>query len=355
MKGRFAWPLLVLLLPGLPQAAELSTNPLGVWSGTLGGAAVKACFNQPGAGANYYYTKYREPISLTSKDGRWQEQQGTWTLDSAASDGQHLHGMWASRDGSRTLPIALTLVDGAGDPKACMRDSFALPLEQAPLLKQGKRQSYNGHAYRTLDVAGQQTLELLDEGKAVVSINRQLRALLDESPGKVAEYREAYRRMLGGDVRAGGDELLTEPAFWSPSWVTIHFYRWAAGTGKSGISYGNLTWSLATGQRVDLWRWFGGRDAHADDPYYAGHAAMPAALRGLAFKDAAASPENDECAPNEGPQAEYLISLRSDGMDFMQDARGDGCDLSFSFSFDELLPVMTNEGRAAVAAMARQP
>jgi hypothetical protein len=77
---------------------------------------------------------------------------------------------------------------------------------------------------------------------------------------------------------------------------------------------------------------------------------MPAALRKLAFKDAGmnVADTDTECEANRVPTAEYLISLRDDGMDFVQDARGDGCDLSFSLSFDQLLPVMTSEGRAAL-------
>lgn len=352
MKIWLAW-LLIAVSP-LSAGTEVPQPPIGVWEGTLGGAAVKACFNEQGNGAHYYYVKYLEPMSLAPQDGHWREQQGLWALDAVAADRQHLDGIWTSPDGAKTLPITLSLVDGADDPAACARDSFVRPLEKAPLLKPGKRQSFNQHAYRTLDFAGQKTLQLLDEGKAIASINRQLRAQLDESPVKVAEYREVYRRVLSGDLQAGMDELLVEPAYWSSSWITVHFYRWAAGTGKSGIGYGNVTWSLVTGERVDLWRWFGGRDAHADDPYYAGHAAMPAALRKLVFKVAGVSADADgACGPSQGPHAEYLISLRGDGMDFVQDARGDGCDLSFSLSFEALLPAMTGEGRKAVASMRR--
>lgn len=347
MKLRFAG-LLLAALPAMAAAGGVALNPIGVWAGTLGELAVKACFNKRDAGADYYYMRYLEPIGLAQYGEHWREEEGSWSLD--VVDNDHLRGTWTSRDGAKTLPIALTLVDGRDDPAACARDSFMLPLEQAPVVRPGKRRNFNQHAYRVLSGAGQQTLELLDAGSGAASINRQLRVLLDESPSTVAAYRAADRRAFAGNPMAGPDEVNATPAYWSSSWITVNFYRWAAGMGKSGISYGQLTWNLATGKRVDLWRWFGGADAHADDPFYTGHAAMPAALRKLVFKDAGmdTAGADTECEANRAPAAEYLISLRDDGMDFTQDARGDGCDLSFSLSFDKLLPVMTGEGRAAV-------
>lgn len=347
MKIRFACPLLAAL-PIMAAADGVALNPIGIWAGTLGELPVKACFNKRGAGADYYYMKYLQPIELTQQGARWREPDGSWSLE--VVDDDHLRGTWTSHDGAKTLPIALTLVDGRDDPAACARESFMLPLEQAPRVTPGKRQKFNQHVYRTLTGVGQQTLELLDAGHGIASINQQLRALVDESPATVAAYRAADRRVFGGNPMGGPDELNATPAYWSSNWITVNFYRWAAGMGKSGISYGQLTWNLATGKRVDLWRWFGGADAYADDPFHAGHAPMPAALRELVFKDAGmdAADADTECSTNRAPTAEYLISLRDDGMDFVQDARGDGCDLSFSLSFDQLRPVMTPEGRAAV-------
>lgn len=240
---------------------------------------------------------------------------------------------------SITLAAVLSV---CGLSAASTRDSYVSVPESVPTITVGKRAAYHEHAYRSLNLAGQQTLEILDRGPAIAEINRQLRSYLDQSSVVVS-----------GHARSGDNEQLTLPVYWTSQWLTIDFSRWVPGSGKTGISYGNRTWNLSTGKQVDLWSWFGSQSASHDNRFNDGRGPMPTALRDLAFEHVDTSPDFIEppCEGNYLPEAEYLLMLDDEGMTFEQPATGDGCELSFSLTYEQLLPVMTENGKAAVHQM----
>ncbi|MCX7293706.1 MAG: hypothetical protein NTY28_21845, partial [Janthinobacterium sp.] len=119
--------LVCLSLPALNLAMAADAPVQGVWQGNLGKANVVACFNQPSptqgadSSGSYYYTRYKTPIMLAKPNGKslWQEQDakgnttGTWRLD-APQDGK-VTGTWADPKSGKSLPLALTLLEAAGD------------------------------------------------------------------------------------------------------------------------------------------------------------------------------------------------------------------------------------------------
>jgi hypothetical protein len=346
-----------LLVCGFCTAAEVQSLQ-GVWKGSLGGNAIVACFNGFDHGASYYYVKSLSPIALSrhgESEGRWHEDKngGLWALGNVSDDGRQVTGTWTGGKSGQPLPIALQRIDGENDTAACGRDSYASALERVPTITAGERVTSHEHAYRTLSFVGQRTLEILDEGQAVHEINRQLLSYLDQSPAAVAEQRMRHRDLLAGHAYGGDDEQLVLPVYWSPQWLTITFSRWAPGTGKSGISYGNRTWNLSSGKQVDLWSWFGGQSTSRDNRFNDGRGPMPPALRDLVFERVDTSPDaiEPQCEGNYQPGAEYLLMMDDEGMTFEQPATGDGCELSFSMTYEQLLPVMTQDGKAAVRQM----
>jgi hypothetical protein len=341
------------MTPPLALAASVDPAALaGIWKGSIGRQPVVACFNRSdayGAEGSYYYLKHLVPISIgfEASQKTIKEADGVWDVD-LATGSSTLTGSWKKKDGTSATPIALTRV-GAADPKACGSDAFAAPLEapSASRVVTGPRSDFNGRGYRMLSGLNQATIQILVPGAAADTINRDLRAVIDDSAKAVAEYNERRRNNLATRGFVMDDENNVSPSFWSDHYLSINFYSWAAGMGASGISSYDLTWDLTTGKRVDLWGWFGvKRDQSTDNS-----STMPARLLAKFVKPGDVPPADDNCAANYTGEVPFRISLTATGMQFTQWPRGDGCDLDFAADFDALLPYMTPDGRAAVKAI----
>lgn len=341
------------MTPSMMMAAPVDPAALpGIWKGSIGQQPVVACFNRSDNRTNgsYYYLKHLVPISVgfDANNKTLEEADGIWDVDLTAGSGT-LVGSWKKKkDGTGATPIALTRV-GASDPTACGSDAFVAPLEASSVSRvvTGPRSDFNGHDYRTLSGLNQATIQILASGAAANAINRELRAFIDDSPAKVAEYNLRRRNDLASRGSVMDDENSASPSYWSDRYLSINFYSWAAGMGKSGISSYDVTWDLATGKRVDLWGWFGvTRDGAADNA-----ATMPARLLAKFVKPDEASQAEDNCAANYTGEVPFRISLTATGMEFAQWPTGDGCDIGFAADFNSLLPYMTPDGRAAVKAI----
>jgi hypothetical protein len=355
MRLGYVWTLAAALAMTPPLALAASVDPAalaGIWKGSIGRQPVVACFNRSdtyGAEGSYYYLKHLVPISIgfEASNKTIKEADGVWDVDLAAGSST-LTGSWKKKDGAGATPISLTRV-GAVDPKACGSDAFAAPLEapSAPRVVTGPRTDFNGHGYRTLSGLNQATIQILVPGAAADTINRDLRAVIDDTTKAVAEYNERRRNNLATRGFVMDDENNVSPSFWSDRYLSINFYSWAAGMGASGISSYDLTWDLTTGKRVDLWGWFGVKREQAMD----NSKTMPARLLAKFVKPGDVPPADDNCAANYTGEVPFRISLTATGMQFTQWPRGDGCDLDFAADFDALLPHMTSDGRAAVKAI----
>ena len=217
--------LICLTLPALNSAMAAEPPVQGVWQGTLGKASIVACFNQPSPtqgsdrSGNYYYTRYKTPIMLSMANGKsdWSESDakgdttGTWRL--GAPQGGKLTGTWTEPKSGKTLPLALTLLEAAGDREhpSCASDAYNLALEDFPNTKVSKSVTFEGKQYRNLQVGDTITVELMAPGDGIAKINAQLRAVLAKNKKDLEDFYATRREYLGRNGFTTEDEVYAEP------------------------------------------------------------------------------------------------------------------------------------------------
>jgi hypothetical protein len=333
----------------------LDSRLWGVWQGRRGSVGIWVCFDASLGAGRYVAQGEGEPTPLLPS-GPAEFRQGDrldaqWNMR-IASQGRLLGTV--TENGAPPLTLDLVSADAIGEPHACAAESMASAVETPVQLVAGPVLHTGDHRYRVLRFGWQKTLELLEPGASVAAVNQQLLGLLDRSPRALEGVYRVRRRQLTTDSPVGYDDVDVEPLSWGGHWLTVNFYRWAAGMGKSGISQGQVTWNLDTGAKVDLWSWFGGAQAYSDDPFAAGLGEMPPRLHALAFKGEDIPDASNECAGNYQAGALFQISLESGGMSFAQPPTGDGCDLTFTLSYAELLRVATPQGTQAIRRVLRE-
>lgn len=337
-------PLAVFALactPLLTCAADLA----GVWKGTLGKSAITACFN--GAGGehgSYYYQRILTPIQLTqaSANAPWVEEgnTGLWTL--GGLQGNTLAGTWSKTKGGTPLPITLQRVGTPGD--GCGSDAYNAALEAAPLPVKVEKKAFGEHRYQLKTQGARVTLQLEGEGPAVQKINRQLAALAVNDDDQ-ADFLRERREYLGRNGSAYTSEIVVEPTYWSSQWITVRFYRWAAGTGARGISWGLHSFNLQTGEGVDPWTWLGARQQWHDA--YSGEVTLPATFSHWLVKQTS----TDEGCPAITDYSRFDLSFNTQGLQLSTPANGDGCDNELAFTWEQLAPVLTPQGKAALPSL----
>ena len=345
-----------LSLPALHPAMAADAPVQGVWQGTLGKASIVACFNQPsptqGAdrSGSYYYTRYKTALMLARPNGKtlWQEQNaegdttGTWALQ--APQGGTLAGTWTEPKSGKTPPLALALLEAAGgrEHPSCASDAYNLALEDFPATRVSKAVAFEGKQYRNLQVGDTITVELMAPGAGIAKINAQLRAVLAKNRQDLADYYATRREYLGRNGMTVEDEVYADPTYWSPRWVTIKFYRWAAGYGANGISIKFRTWDVKTGQETDVWNWFGASASDGDDK-----AELPDRLRQSLFKNVTI---DAECKGTDyDGRGRFHLSLKPEGVSFWEDPNGSGCENDFLLPYSKVGPFLTVKGRAALS------
>jgi hypothetical protein len=337
-------------------AASAQDVPQGVWEGTLGGKPVVACFNAGLASGSYFYKQYKRPIQLTraGADAFWHEDKdtGLWSLD--APHGTTLTGTWRSPGGQgAALPIALTRVDSSQSDSACAADSYAGRLEAAPKLETGKKTEFApGRSFRKLRYAGQETVELFGPEPSTGAIDRELHADLDMSPDTLKAYFAKRREFLGQTGFPAEDENTADIDYWTSQFLSIRSYTWAAGTGRNGISWIHRNWDLRSGKQIDLWSWLGPR--RKDSGSYG--SPSPALMRFL-FRAGQLDPATaeDNCKANYEPGQTYELTLEDKGLRFSQPAYGTGCEIDVEVPYEDLGPVLSASGKAAVERILKNP
>lgn len=343
--------LLIALLPLLcmpcANAADAAPNLAGVWQGTLGNGGIVACFNGMLDNGSYYYTRYKTPIQLQKDDKtqRWNEagSTGSWALAPSATG---IEGTWTDPKTGKSQALTLTLLKETGTQAACASDAYNTPLEAMPPLQLGKVELFEGKKFRRLRIANYRSVELLDTSAQIASINRDLRAMLPTGIGDMSDYFEKRRIFLGETGRPEEDDTRSAPVFWSARWVTVHFYRWAAGFGSDAMSTDYYTWDLRSGAKVDPWAWFAGKNAAGGDV-----AAMPAALDKYFQKTAKL---NGDCKDGYPGQGYFHLSVGDQGMRFWEEARGSGCEQAFDLPYSKMTPFLTPAGKAALKTLLPQ-
>lgn len=335
-------PLAVLTLacaPLLASAADLA----GVWKGTLGKSSITACFNGAhGANGSYYYQRILTPIQLTQANASepWAEEGNTgfWQLDEPQGD--TLTGTWSKTLGGKSLALALKRADS----DSCASDTYNNPLEAVLPAVTVEKKTFGEHAYHVKTQGGQVTLKLEGDGPAIEKINRDLARLATSPEGQADFYRER-RNALDQSGSTSTSEITVEPVYWSSQWITVRFYRWTAGYGRGGISWGLHSWNLQTGDSVDPWTWLGGREEW-DSPY-SGQIKLPSAFSRWLAKQTT----TDEGCPAINRYSSFDLSFNTQGLQLSTPATGDGCDNDLSFTWEQLEPVLTAQGKAAVPSL----
>ncbi len=312
----------------------------GVWTGTLGKTPITACFNaDPDSNGSYYYQRYLTPIQLIEPeaDAPWMEadKTGFWQLDTP--QGEALSGIWSKTVGGTPLPLTLTRISSEG----CGSDAYNAPLE-AKLPVKTEKLTFGEHTYQVKTQGAQVTLELQGDGLAIQKVNQQL-AQLAASPK--SEFFDERRERLGSFGSNETSEISVEPVYWSSQWITVKFYRWSAGYGARGISWGLHTWNLQTGESVDPWTWLGTSYEWYDR--YSGNVKLP---QKLATWLRTQSPADTDC-PDVASYESYDLSFDLKGMNLANHPSGDGCDVDVSASWQQLQPLLSAQGQAALPSL----
>lgn len=336
-------------------SANVDSRLWGIWHGGRGNDVIWACFDASLGAGRFVVQGEGEPISLLPLGGgEFQEGYRPATRWRVHVVDRGRLQVTVTEEGTPPFTLDLVPVGEMGKSHACAAKNMASTVEAPVRLVAGPIQSVANHRYRVLRFGWQKTLEVLEPGASVAAVNRQLLDLLDRSQRALEDIYQVRRRQLTTTSPVGYDDVQVEPLSWGAHWLTVNFYRWAAGMGKGGISQGQVTWNLDTGAKVDLWSWFGGAQAYPDDPFAAGLGAMPPRLHELAFKREDLSEDSGECAGNYQAGALFQISLEPGGIGFAQPATGDGCDLTFTLTYTELLRVATPDGAQAISRLMRE-
>lgn len=192
----------------------------------------------------------------------------------------------------------------------------------------------------------QVTLKLEGDSPAVQKINRQLAALAVNDDDQADYFRER-REYLGRNGSALTREIDVEPTYWSSRFISVKFYHWAAGTGARGISWGLHAWSLQTGESVEPWAWLGGHQQRYDA--YSGHLKLPAKFSTWLGKQSTL----DEGCPATTRYTTFDLCFSTQGLQLSTPANGDGCDNELTFTWEQLEPVLTEQGKAALVSLER--
>jgi hypothetical protein len=207
-----------------------------------------------------------------------------------------------------------------------------------------EKQTFDGHAYQIRTQGGQVTLRLEGAGPAIDKVNRQL-AELAADPEAQESYFDERRRSLGDNGYVATSEISVEPVYRSSRWLTVRFYRWAAGTGRNGIGWGLHSWDLHTGERVDPWAWLG---AHYQwYSAFGGHVSLPTPFANWLRSQV----EADDGCPDVASYSDYDLTFDAQGMHLANQATGDGCEVDVTFSWKQLQPVLSAQGQEALSRL----
>mgnify|MGYP000964758809 CR=1 FL=1 len=332
---------IVLLLFGISFPLFGSADnggPVGVWTGTLGSNQIVACFNGgDGSGyGSYYYKRFLTPIRLFIRDDPsvwYEDDTGIWSLgkpQNGTISGEWTNPKASTPKGKKTLPILLQKVDEneSGRP-ACARDSYNLPLEQKPpTLTIGKTVKLSGgRAYRELQFAGKETIELIGAESGLPAINAALK--LDQSAAAIKAYHEQRREFLGRAGYPAVDDDANRVDSWIGKLVTIVFITRPAGFGASSVSIDYRTWNVDSGEEADLWSWFGLKKWRLSPKFerlLLKNMATEECLSGLQYKS-------------------FNLAIEKAGFKFFSTGPSDECPDELRIPYAKAVTLMTPQGR----------
>lgn len=381
------FPGLATLLACLAALTPVSVRaeapvPTGAWKGTIGQAAVMACFAEAGE-SGYYYLRYKrgihlwpsgddsndsqsaEAIAKAWRSGRFEldervqttgsddKSSGHWQLE--AKSATEVSGTWTAPGGGKKAAISLRKVTGAASLAPThgggCEQAYYEPIRGAIQLKYQPAQ-FEGHAYREISSEEATSMDVPSSVPHAGEFNRYaLEWLRDQSA--IAFDCNSGRGYGGGEPI--GSSL--EPVVWTPQLLVLKDMTpeiFCGGAhGSSSLSY--VTWSLERGRLVDTWDWVqGGQKSLVA---HAGTLGRPitSGLFRLIAKQHPRNAEGDDCKDvldQMSVQAPYPIAQ---GLvfptDFFHAMRA--CNDEVTIAWKQLAPYLSAEGRTLAQSWPR--
>ncbi len=307
-----------LLLPLVILSPLAHADLAGVWQGTLGKTAITACFNaSPNSGASYYYQRFLAPIQLTRDQAGepWVEEgkTGLWQLETPQGD----------------LFLRLQRVANATTADGCASDAYNDPIEAGPPATKVEKKTFQSHPYQVKTQGAQVTLTLGGSAPGIARINQDLARLAIPPEGQKDFYRER-RTALGQN---GG----TASPSGSPSGST------AGPPGTAAMaSVGACTPGICRQEKVPT-PGPGSADITSATP-------PTPAISGCPSRSAPGwlTRPVDEGCPAITDYSNFDLTFDTQGMKLSTPATGDGCDNELSFTWEQLQPVLSDQGKAAL-------
>ncbi len=371
--------LAALALVAAPASAQEPPQQGRIWKGTLGEAAITACFAEESAydGA-YYVDSVLEPIRLAQVEGSdppaitemrgYDDATGaTWTLQSGEGN---IAGERSK--GEETLPIRLTAspVQLPEYGSACETAAFLDPLLVGGETS-SKRDSFDGTAYTVLTYQGPKragiedyavssfALDPVRPGDAAIN-----RALAEALPDGTASH--IMGQCVGMSLPGGIGGYMEEA--WAPTMITA---RWL-GIRRSGSSYCGgahpnhsitlAVYDRASGAEVDPSAWFkpGALEFYdfesdiSPKPAKRPVAGMSAALAKALRAHWPAREDEDECGlPEDLGGFSWDIGLTREGPVFVPQLPHVmfACTEEVAIPWKAVRPLLSDEGRAVMASL----
>ncbi|MDC8756160.1 hypothetical protein [Janthinobacterium fluminis] len=319
----------------------------GVWTGSLGGQKIVACFSRSGEAA-YYYVKHFRNIDLNGADdgsaawteGRDYEATGRWQLRSVAPE--RMEGDWSEVKGKRTLPILLSrgYADKAGNGTCSMRDNALSAAFNGPRLD-AQKIVRKAAVFQRRPYVKLSTLEGAIEGLALAETAPRTGAVNQVLAQLLSAAMQRYFECSGPNHDYNSGSTIT---FWSKDWLSIdESYEGYCGGAYPFHGVHKRSIDLASGKEVDLWSFF--------KHYNKDGSAVPPDLQKVILGGEGADTTDSDCGPMLLEERYFQAALGEKGMVFSTTFPhvAQACDMDITVPYARLQPFLTEPGRAALS------
>jgi hypothetical protein len=254
------------------SAAPIPDN--GIYLGVAGNDSLTICIFEEHC--TYYFHNDLTPhgLNIDTAKGVWFQYYETpyWLLDTIDND--TIFGKWFKSKNAAPIPFKAALVpanittpDNKNEPyqSPCACDFFNNPLEKKPPLITSNIFGFEGHRYRNLTYTSQtlqiQTIQLIEFGNGIDSINKELFQRLPQTDSAWSEIFDCRRNMFNynGSVGDYSDSIII--VFWSDSILCVESKFLASCGGAHPSRYNSyINWNLKTGEKISLQNWFKTRE-----------------------------------------------------------------------------------------------
>jgi len=348
-----------------PAEAAESSSIEGVWDGTIGNLAIRACFTQEewGTSGGYYYLSRLQAITLDQEEGApsaFSEGDGQpnaatprWKIDALGAS--NLAGRW--NQGGKALPIALKRLKLQEKEAPCASMLFQGPRLEGirtlskPAIKDGIHYTrlildFRGHFGDDLSV---ETFALPESAPAVRAINTVLRKPLAGQPDG---WLTCIQMASDWRPRGQSNEIM-EPRMLSRRWLVVnHHWDGYCGGAHPDSSDNPMLFDLTTGAEVNLYSWFNDKGVKRErlDGEVEDVVTLRPTFRYLLMGPRVA---DDECDDAMRSEEFWNVELTRTGFVFTPELAHvvQACEDDYPLSFAKAGPFLNAEGQKQVAAL----